>query len=236
MIDTTTSVSDIVRRRPGLASLFEHLKIDYCCGGDRPLAAACTERGLDPDTVVSLLNASIAPGVGAEDRVDSLPTAELVEHIVTRHHTYLRRELPRIVDRTEKVAVGHADREPRLEEVLALVTALASELLRHLDNEEQKLFPALLDATAREDFVACLEPGDQALLSQLIEDHEATGAALARIRELTDDYTVPEWACNTTRAVYHSLGELERDIHQHVHKENNVLFSRVRVGAGSGES
>ena len=231
MITTTTTVSDIVRERPGLASLFEQLKIDYCCGGNRPLAEACSERGLDPAAVVSMLNASIEQqGDGGAERVDSLSTPKLVEHIVTKHHTYLRRELPRIVEFTQKVASGHADQEPRLEEVGSRVTELASDLLRHLDDEEQDLFPALLDAAEKqeaggEEHVSV----DATLVSRLMGDHEATGAALARIRELTDDYTAPEWACNTTRAVYHSLGELERDVHEHVHKENNVLFPRIRT-------
>lgn len=229
MITNTTSVSDIVRERPGLAPVFEQLNIDYCCGGNRPLADACSERGLDPGTVVSLLNASIEQrGNDDEERVDSLPTPRLIEHIVTRHHTYLRRELPRIVELTQKVATGHADQEPRLEEIGSRVTDLASELLRHLDEEENSLFPVLLDA-AEQGATGSGEgvPTDVALVSRLIGDHEAVGATLARIRELTDNYTPPEWACNTTRAVYHSLGELDRDVHQHVHKENNILFPRV---------
>ncbi len=233
MITNTTSVSDIVRERPGLAPVFEQLNIDYCCGGNRPLADACSERGLDPETVVSLLNASIEQTAnGDEERVDSLSTPKLIEHIVVRHHTYLRRELPRIVELTQKVASGHADQEPRLEEIGSRVINLASELLRHLDEEESSLFPALLetaerDANGRGEGVSA----DAALVSRLIVDHEAAGATLARIRELTDDYAPPEWACNTTRAVYHALGELERDVHQHVHKENNILFPRVGVAA-----
>ena len=228
MIDSTTTVSDIVRERPGLAPLFEQLKIDYCCGGNRPLDSACAERGLDPATVVSMLNASLGQeSDGSGERVDTLPTAALVEHIVTRHHVYLRRELPRIVELTQKVASGHVDQEPRLSEVATLVARLAPELLRHMQTEEDDLFPALLDH--EETRSADAAGTDPTLLSFLLADHEEAGAMLARIRELTDDYTPPQWACNTTRAVYHSLGELERDVHEHVHKENNTLFPRLRA-------
>ena len=55
-------------------------------------------------------------------------------------------------------------------------------------------------------------------------EHDDAGAALARMRELTSGFTAPADACNTFRAALDGLAELERDMHQHVHKENNILF------------
>ena len=147
-ITPTTIVSDIVRERPGLAPLFEQLNIDYCCGGNRPLDEACSERGLDPETVVALLNASIDRRDKDEERVDDYSNAELVEHIMTRHHVYLRRELPRVREIARKVASGHADKEPRLAEVAAICEELSADLLHHLDEEESELFPIILDLPA----------------------------------------------------------------------------------------
>lgn len=115
----------------------------------------------------------------------------------------------------EKVASGHSDKEPRLEEVATICKTLAEELLHHADDEENELFPAILAGKTDID------------VARYVDDHEAVGAQLARIRELTDGHAAPEWACNTTLSLYHSLAELEQDIHQHVHKENNVLFPRL---------
>jgi len=179
MINATTIVSDIVRERPGLAPLFEQLNIDYCCGGNRPLAEACEERGLEPETVATLLNASLDQQAQPEERVDALSDAELVEHIVTTHHVYLRRELPRIVQIAEKVASGHSDKEPRLVEVAVICKTLATNLLRHADGEEGELFPAILEGNAAPD------------VSRYVADHEAVGAQLARIRELPDGHVAP---------------------------------------------
>jgi regulator of cell morphogenesis and NO signaling len=58
-------------------------------------------------------------------------------------------------------------------------------------------------------------------------EHHGAGDALEQFRALTDGYTPPEWACNTYRALIDALARLERDMHQHVHKEDNVLFPRA---------
>ena len=50
---------------------------------------------------------------------------------------------------------------------------------------------------------------------------------LEELRALTGGYAVPQWACDTFRALYHGLGELESAMHVHVHLENNVLFPRA---------
>jgi regulator of cell morphogenesis and NO signaling len=59
------------------------------------------------------------------------------------------------------------------------------------------------------------------------DEHEAAGQALATMRTLTNGYAPPEGACPTFRGLYFGLAQLERDMHLHVHLENNVLFPRA---------
>ena len=61
----------------------------------------------------------------------------------------------------------------------------------------------------------------------MLREHDDAGDALQRLRELTDDYTVPDGACNTWRALWAGLAALETDLHQHIHLENNILFPRA---------
>ena len=58
----------------------------------------------------------------------------------------------------------------------------------------------------------------------MLQEHEDAGAALARMRELTHGFTPPPEACNTYRALFAGLAELEEDLHRHIHLENAVLF------------
>jgi regulator of cell morphogenesis and NO signaling len=58
-------------------------------------------------------------------------------------------------------------------------------------------------------------------------EHDNAGNALAVMRQSTDDYQPPKWACNTYRAMLDGLKQLEWDLQQHIHKENNVLFPKA---------
>jgi regulator of cell morphogenesis and NO signaling len=222
------TVGSIVARKPALSRVFEQARIDYCCGGGKTLDQACREKDLDPDAVLARLEESAAGSEG-EPLVDAaaLGLAELADHIVETHHAYLRSELPRLDRMTEKVADVHGEKESRLRLVRETFVALFSELSSHMMKEEQVLFPMVRQLESSEG-VPAFHCGSLANpIRQMEAEHDRAGAALARLRELTDGYTSPDWACNTYRAMIDGLSHLEQDTHQHIHKENNVLFPRT---------
>ena len=227
-ISIETTVGDIVRAAPSRSRIFESLGIDYCCGGKKPLAEVCQTKGLDPATVVAMLSALDNAPETTQANPESMTLSELCDHIEQVHHGYLRQELPRLDFMTRKVAAVHGGHEPRLLEVRRVFEDLSANMVSHTKNEDESVFPAIRrleatngagpDASVLESSVAALE-----------SEHDNAGAALARFKELTDRYTPPDWACNTFRALYDGLEKLEQDLHQHVHKENNVLFPRARA-------
>lgn len=225
-VDPETSLASLVLDHPQRAELFEQLGFDYCCRGSRSLAAACTERDLDVDTLVRVMEAhasSVALPAGHDFDCRTASTAELVDHIVSAHHERLRRELPRLAETLTAVVRAHGRDDARLMSVARLFDDLARELHEHLDREERLLFPAC----------TALESGEGAvdadgLLAELVHDHADTGETLARLRELTDDYRPESARCTTHRALLDGLAALERDLHLHIHEENNILFPRVR--------
>lgn len=227
-IHVEETVADIVTRRPALARVFEGLRIDYCCGGRRPLAEACSEAGLDPAEVLGRLEeASRTEGSGGEPNVANMSLTGLVGHIEATHHEYLRRELPRLRRLTAKVAEVHGEKDGRLAAVREVLHGLSDELEMHMAKEEQVLFPMVRELDRSEGPVA-FHCGSLANPIRMMElEHDGAGAALVRLRELTDDFTAPEWGCTTYRATLAGLEELEDDLHRHVHKENNVLFPRA---------
>jgi regulator of cell morphogenesis and NO signaling len=213
----STFVGDLVAEQPGRARLFERLGIDYCCGGRRPLADACLERGLDPTTVAVLLSALPPEGEARPDDWSSAPLADLCDHIVDVHHAFLRRELPRLSELLEKCERAHGDERPDLHETRLTFEALRRELEEHLEEEERNVFPRLAGGER-------LEPE---LLPLLESEHEAAGSLLRRLSELTGGYDTGAALCNTHRVTLSSLAELERDLHEHIHEENNILFPRA---------
>ena len=220
-ITPQTTVGEIVRAMPARSRIFENLGIDYCCGGKKPLAEACQAKGLDAATVVALLAALDDSRDSVQANPDAMSLTELCDHIEQVHHEYLREELPRLDFMTRKVAAVHGDHEPRLHEVRRVFESFQSEMLTHTKEEDEVVFPAIRKR----------ESGQQtelgAALTKLESEHENAGAALARFKELTDNYTPPSWGVQHVPRALRGLAQLEKHTHQHVHEENNVLFPRA---------
>jgi regulator of cell morphogenesis and NO signaling len=228
-----TTVGEIVRAVPARSRIFENLGIDYCCGGKKPLAEACRAKGLDPATVVTMLTALDGVPTTIKVNPDAMSLSELCDHIEESHHGYLREELPRLDFLTRKVAAVHGDHEPRLVEVRRVFESFQSEMASHTKEEDEAAFPAIRRLESGNGDKPAAAANLKALFDKLGSEHENAGAALAQFKELTDTYTPPDWACNTFRALYDGLAQLEKNMHQHVHKENNVLFPRALAFRGS---
>lgn len=227
---TTFQISDtvgaIVRDHPSLSRLFEQAKVDYCCGGKKTLAEACRLQGIDPQGFLAQLADYATTETAPEVNPAALSLSELADHIERIHHAYLHAELPRLDQMVTKVARVHGDQEPRLHQVKDIFLALSAELATHLMKEEQILFP-MIRQLETSDTVPSFHCGTIANpVRQMEFEHDEAGVVLAQLRQLTDDFTPPEWACNTYRALLDALLTFEQDMHQHIHKENNVLFPR----------
>jgi regulator of cell morphogenesis and NO signaling len=222
------TVGRIVAEFPQLSRIFEELQIDYCCGGKRRLESVCRERQIPVEQVVARLTlAQQAPAPSSDQNWTRAPLAELCEHIQQTHHGFLREELPRLEAIIAKVVRAHGVYHPELGEVQATFAELRAELEPHMMREECVLFPAIryLEANGRPmqfPFGSLNNP-----IRAMVEEHDHAGDALARLRLLTGDYAIPPGACNTYRVMLEGLAALERDMHQHVHKENNILFPRA---------
>lgn len=217
------TVGELVAERPGRSRVFQSFKIDFCCQGARTLREACEGQQIPATTVIEQLEAEQADKPVYNPA--HLPLHELADYIVETHHGFLRRELPRLHIMSEKVAHTHGPGTPSLVELFVVFVSLENELTSHLAKEEQILFPA----------VAALSKGEAAShslagpISEMIHEHEAAGVALERIRDLSNGFVPSEKACNTYRALFAGLKDLEEDLHRHIHLENTVLFPGARA-------
>lgn len=241
-VNSDRTLGDLVAENADRALLMESLGLDFCCGGGRTLAQACQAAGLDAPTVARLLanpprRQDAGAAGAAEPDLRGMTLTALVNHIEQTHHVYLREQLPRLRRIAAKVREVHGAGHGELVEIEQVFNALAGELELHLGKEEQILFPAVrtLELTHGSVGFHC---GSLANPIHVMEmEHDAAGEALARLRELSDGYAVPADACETYRAYYEGLAALERDLHRHIHKENNVLFPRaVALEARGGSS
>jgi regulator of cell morphogenesis and NO signaling len=215
-------LADIVTGHHSSAAVFEKYKLDFCCKGKRTLEQACKEQNIPLEGVVDELgklitkNENLAPSV-----FSAMTPKQLSDYIVARHHVYVRQATPQILYHLDKVFSKHGDRYPYVTEVYSLFRKVAAELDQHMLKEEKILFPMM-------------EHVDRMTGSQLMgpihvmeTEHEHAGDLLARIRDITRDYTPPEDACTTHRLVLEELRGFEEDLHEHVHLENHLLFPKA---------
>jgi regulator of cell morphogenesis and NO signaling len=229
IISPDTHVAEIAATDPATIKIFQQHNIDFCCGGKIPLADVCAQKGIDPDVLLDELRAiGQAPGHTPDWQAESL--ISLIRHIQATYHAPLRAELPRLGAMLARVVQRHGDRFPNVMQLQQVFDDLQNELLAHMSREDTVLFPAIAAAEVRSREIA---GGAESYgwIAQPIDvmenEHASAGAALAAIRELTGGYVPPADACPTFRGLYYGLSELERDMHVHVHLENNILFPRA---------
>jgi regulator of cell morphogenesis and NO signaling len=227
---TEKTVREIAVENPSSIRVFESLGIDYCCGGRSSLSDACSRTDIDLDRLLDLLaQANLNAPVSKE--WSGKPLRDLIAHIVEKHHGFVRTETPRIESLLSKVVAKHGQAHPEVLQIELLFTAISQELSTHMLKEEQILFPyvermerALLNADA---LPAAFFGSVKRPIANMMAEHDDAGALLSRIRKLSNGYAAPGGACPTFVALYRGIEEFERDLHHHVHLENNILFPRT---------
>ena len=218
-------IGDIVTIFPGASNLFLEYRIDFCCGGNRPLIEAIKEKNLDENKILTLLNDRYnefqEKNEEFTDWAKEQPS-KLVDYIVGKHHAYLNEELPKISELTLKILKVHGKKHEELFKIHKLFNTLRIELEEHLVKEEDLLFPAIKEYDAEKSNYNKEKMIN--LINDLEKEHTGAGDIIKELREVAGHYIAPKDACRTFELTYRKLRELEEDTFQHIHLENNILF------------
>ncbi|MGM0547296.1 MAG: iron-sulfur cluster repair di-iron protein [Bacteroidota bacterium] len=224
------TVGQIVKEDYRTAQVFQKYNLDFCCGGNRTIEEACEAENLDPKEIFKALDQLNQAGP-KEDNYDQWSLDFLVDYIVNNHHKFTRNKLPEIGRYAKKVAKVHGGRHEELNKIYYEFTMLHTEIFNHLDKEERILFPYIKQLVEAEK--QGVKPDDPAFgmaanpITMMEEEHDEAGTSMAKIRRLSNDFTPPEDACTTYRLLYQNLEGFEKDLHKHVHLENNILFPKA---------
>ena len=225
------TIGEIVAADFRTATVFESHGIDFCCGGRVALAAACTEKGLDLDAITRELESVQSQSAESRQNYSAWALPFLADYIVNTHHQYLKENDPQIVAYARKIAEVHGAHHPEVIRIATIFEKIATDMVDHLKEEEEIFFPALKRAdTAR---IAGAMPDIQdretirTSLVRLQREHEEIGDAIHEIRHLSNEYSIPDEVCNSFMVTYQKLKEFEKDLHKHVHLENNILFPKA---------
>lgn len=229
MIDyQDTTIGEIVAEDYRASDIFRDFGIDFCCGGNISIADACKgNKDCEDKIMQQLIQLQQQPDNSTPNYQDWKP-GFLADYIQNTHHSFVRREIPVLLEYLEKIASVHGDNHPELHEVFKQFKASAAALSDHMLKEEAVVFPAIKAMEeARQKQESFSKRGYGTIynpIHQMFQEHDTEGARFRKIAELTDNYTLPDDACNTYHVAMSKLEAFEKDLHKHIHLENNILF------------
>jgi regulator of cell morphogenesis and NO signaling len=227
------TVRELALESASATRIFERLGIDYCCGGNKSLEQACQVAKLSIDEVINSLEMADQAARAQQPVRDwqKEPLVELISYIQNTHHNYTREELACVTPLLNKVCSVHGKNHPELLQIRSSFQTLSAELTMHLMKEENVLFPYIVrmeeSIIQREPVVPSPFGSVRNPVSMMEHEHDSAGNALRAMREASSGYTVPPDGCVSYHTLYQALSELESDLHQHIHLENNILFPRA---------
>jgi regulator of cell morphogenesis and NO signaling len=232
VLDSNKTVRELALEMPQATRVFEKLKIDYCCGGDKPIVEACAIAGVEVDSVERMLTETMVDSSAtASSDFQNAPLSELINYIVQKHHTFTKEEMDRLEALTAKVIAAHGTNHPELLKIGELFERLCADLKPHMFKEERILFPSIVELERASlqgkplPFVPFGTVNNP--VRMMMMEHEVAGDLLREMRSVSSNYAVPADACISYQTLYQALEEFEKDLHQHIHLENNILFPRT---------
>ena len=230
MITKENSLGNIVRKNFRTASIFESYGLDYCCSGSNSLEKACREKNINLDEIIVKLE-SVNVNKNGSGLFDSMELDELIGHIINVHHSYVNKMIPEISNHAIKVLNVHGENHPELEELNVLWRNLVDELENHLLKEEKMLFPYIkkLIETKKDSLAVPFAPFGSVgnPISVMEKEHLSAGNVFICMHEITSDFTLPVDACAIFKVLYDELKDFEKDLHIHIHLENNILYPKA---------
>jgi regulator of cell morphogenesis and NO signaling len=226
-INQNQTIGETVAQDYRTASVFQSHGIDFCCKGGRTISEVCENKNLEAQALLRELQDATTSGELPAADYRTWPLDLLVDYVEKKHHRYVTAKLPELTQYLSKLCKVHGERHPELLEIRDEFAHVASELASHMQKEEMILFPfvrrlATEDSPSRPPFGTVENP-----IRMMMHEHSVEGDRLARISELSSQYTAPADGCTTYRVAFAMLKEFEEDLHLHIHLENNIMFPRA---------
>lgn len=228
---TKTTIGEMVAKDYRAATVFQKFGIDYCCKGNRTLEEASEMKKIDVNEVKFALEKALASPTEENMDFNFWPLDLLADYIEKKHHRYVEDRIPLLLQYLNKLCKVHGDVHPELFEINRLFNETAGDLTSHMKKEELVLFPYIRKMLKKQ------KDGSSVLnaphfgtvknpIKMMMDEHENEGERFEKIANLTGNYNPPADACNTYRVTYALLDEFEKDLHKHIHLENNILFPK----------
>jgi regulator of cell morphogenesis and NO signaling len=222
---------DLVAGQPSAAAVLGRFEIDLCSHGDETLEQVCAGLQLSAVQVIEKLEEAACHDTGASLDVSRYSLTRLIQHIVRTHHRYVRQQLPGLLAIGQRIVEKQGERSPELNRIPTLLKELRTEMLAHIEKEEEVFFPyvAELDEDER---LACLPPSRNIrslaeTVLAMTKEHESASRLIDELESLIQDALPPVSSCAGCAALLAALRAFEQDLNRHIQLEDQLLFPRA---------
>ena len=230
MLTKEKTIGEFVAEDFRAAQVFRKYKIDFCCKGDRTVEEACENKKYQAEDIYNELS-NVANLKSGDIDFNSWPLDLLADYVEKTHHRYVEENTAVLIQYLNKLCKVHGGGHPELFEIRDLFFASAQDLAAHMKKEELILFPFI------KKMVAAKQKGEtfdkphfgsvESPVAMMKHEHTVVGDLFVKIDDLTNSYQFPEDACGTYQVTYKMLEDFEKDLHTHIHLENNILFPKA---------
>lgn len=210
--------------------IFNRYGIDFCCRGGKTLREAAEEHQIDSAELIRQIEEILEEKEENQTDFNNWSLDILADYIVKTHHKYTEEQTSVLKPYLQKLIEVHGNEHPELNEINTLFLKVAGEMAAHMKKEEIILFPFIKKVVKAQQSNEKLEASLSRMenpVNMMIHDHSEQGENFKQIRKITKNYTLPADACQTYELTYRLLSELEKDLHKHIHLENNILFPKA---------
>lgn len=232
-INGASYVNEVVAHDYRTADVFRKYGIDFCCGGKWSLESVSVSHGISLENLLRELKAATRTiHISNALPFDEWKLDFLADYIINVHHRYLHKSIHEIREYVDKFIQGHVKKYPELAEMQTLIQRMEKHMIPHMQQEEEIIFPYIKQIAYayynKESYAGLLVRTLRKPVEDMMKnEHDVTNNQLKKLREMTNDYQLPEKACNMHRVTFYKLREFDNDLVQHLHLENNILFPKA---------
>jgi len=234
LINKTKVISDVVRQNYHTARIFENYGLDFAFNGHRTIEEACKEKCINPYEVAAEISQFIEKYNSSPKMFDIWELDNLIDYIINNHHSFTRNSLPSLMHRIDKELNSNGEEKPVLGKVKQNIEKLTKLMEINYIREEKTLFPLIKTLVEVKKNKAKLPPKTMGKfdtvrtpIEVVLKEHRSFSQVLNSLKRVTGNYTLKEGSDTAYEEIYNDLNEFEKDIHMHVHLENNILFPKA---------
>jgi len=194
--------------------------------GDISVAKACEQYNIDPDFFLAIINVYHSENYFPEHKFSNFKIADIINYLIATHGYYKNYILPEIEKRFNAIIAQNSNHNEILQLLEKMFVAFKNEYNKHIENEEKKIFPLILDLSENKVMSDTIKKKVSDL--HLNNTHSQLDDKIIDIKNILIKYLPPFDDANSCNTFAISIFRFEKDLKDHARIEERILYPRVK--------